>query len=82
MFQLAQYEPGAGGLQAAGRRLLSNPQPVIVSVNQVAVELDNIGGYYYLTGGQAPVVTSTESTCKNAMPPSWPVQRCNDLVLS
>jgi hypothetical protein len=59
-FQLAQYM-GAGGGQGGGRRLseVALPQPQIVSQNQVAVNLENVGGgYFYLTGGVSPLVTA------------------------
>ena len=58
MFQLARFEAGESGLP--GRRLLTAlPGPVVVSQDQVAVDLPSVGGYYYLTGGQAPLVNAS-----------------------
>lgn len=58
VFQLAEYVPD-GGSQASGRRrlMMDWPEPQVVADNQVSVTLPSVGGYYYLTGGEAPVVT-------------------------
>lgn len=56
-FQLAEYVPSGAAAIQGRRRLLELPQPTVVSYNQVSVTLPSIGGYYYLTGGEAPLVT-------------------------
>ena len=58
-FQLAQYFNGSES-SSAGRRLLQQmPQPQIISGNQVSVLLQRVNGYYYLTGGLAPLLNET-----------------------
>ena len=67
MFQLAQFE--AGGSGPPGRRLLTAlPGPVVVNVDQVAVDLPTVGGYYYLTGGQAPLVNASSGMPASLQP--------------
>ena len=34
----------------------------VIGGNQVSVELAALGGYYFLTGGQAPVINATTGT--------------------
>lgn len=55
-FQLVQYFSSS----STGRHLLQlSAETKIVSDNQVSVQLQGVGGYYYLTGGLAPVVNAS-----------------------
>ena len=56
-FKLAQFL----GTKRRRQLLQQLPDPQIVSANQVSVQLDNIGGYYYLTGGVTPLINATIS---------------------
>ena len=81
-FQLAQLSDLSG--ENNRRRLLQQlPQPEIVSASQVSVTLDNVGGYYYLTGGTAPIINATSSELPQAQcnPASLNVESHNhDLI--